>query len=154
MYRVFFLIAQVSFLNNFSLIWSIKMRLHSLVEKCLPFFSKKKLLKIHSPKAELWTIFGERNFTYICEHREREISFFFKERLISTSRVFLRFYARSLSLCSQMYVKFRSPKIVHNSALGEWIFKSFFLEKMGKHFSTRLWSLILIDQLNEKYSKN
>ena len=30
-------------------------------------FSKKKLLKIHSSKAELWTIFGERNFTYICE---------------------------------------------------------------------------------------
>ena len=46
------------------------------------------------------------------------------------SVVFLRFYTLSLSPNSQMYVKFRSPKIVHNSALDEWIFKSFFLKKM------------------------
>ena len=49
-YRVFFLIAQVSFLNNFSLSWSIKMRLHSLVEKCLPFFLKKSFWKFIHPK--------------------------------------------------------------------------------------------------------
>ena len=36
-----FLIAQVSFLNNFSLIWSIKMRLHSRIVKYLPFLKKE-----------------------------------------------------------------------------------------------------------------
>ena len=49
-YRVFLLFRHIGFLNNYSVIWPIEMRLHSHIEKCLPFFLKKSFWKFIHPK--------------------------------------------------------------------------------------------------------